>query len=47
MSFALIYLYKYKVNDIVFVLNFFYLYFFYTAFEIYSLLSNLRVQNKK
>ena len=47
MTIALIYLHKYKVNDIVFVLNYFYLYFLYTAFEIYSLLSNLRVQNKK
>ncbi|MFD1258733.1 hypothetical protein ACFQ3S_18140 [Mucilaginibacter terrae] len=47
MSLALIYLHKYTVNDVVFVLNYFYLYFSYTAFEIYSLLSNLRVQNKK
>jgi hypothetical protein len=47
MTVALIYLHKYKVNDVVFVLNYFYLYFLYTAFEIYSLLSNLRVQNKK
>jgi uncharacterized membrane protein YozB (DUF420 family) len=47
MFLALVYLHKYKVNDIVFVLNYFYLYFLYTAFEIYSLLSNLRVQNKK
>ena len=47
MTLALIYLRKYHVNDVVFVLNYFYLYFLYTAFEIYSLLSNLRVQNKK
>jgi hypothetical protein len=47
MTLALIYLHKYTVNDVVFVLNYFYLYFSYTAFEIYSLLSNLRVQNKK
>lgn len=47
MFLALIYLSKYKVDDVVFVLNFFYLYFFYTAFEVYSLLTNLRVQNKK
>jgi hypothetical protein len=47
MFLALVYLRKYTVNDIVFVLNYFYLYFLYTAFEIYSLLSNLRVQNKK
>ena len=47
MTIALIYLHKYHVNDVVFVLNYFYLYFLYTAFEIYSLLSNLRVQNKK
>jgi hypothetical protein len=46
MTLALIYLRKYTVNDVVFVLNYFYLYFSYTAFEIYSLLSNLRVQNK-
>ena len=47
MTLALIYLHKYRVNDVVFVLNYFYLYFLYTAFEIYSLLSNLRVPNKK
>jgi hypothetical protein len=47
MFFALIYSYKFKVDDIVFVLDFFYLYFLYTAFEVYSLLTNLRVQNKK
>ena len=47
MTIALVYMHKYKVNDIVFVLNYFYVYLFYTAFEIYSLLSNLRVQNKK
>lgn len=47
MTIALIYMRKHKVNDVVFVLNYFYLYFLYTAFEIYSLLSNLRVQNKK
>jgi len=47
MTIALVYTRKYKVNDVVFVLNYFYLYLFYTAFEIYSLLSNLRVQNKK
>jgi uncharacterized membrane protein YozB (DUF420 family) len=47
MTLALIYLRKHTVNDVVFVLNYFYLYFLYTAFEIYSLLSNLRVPNKK
>jgi hypothetical protein len=47
MTVALLYLRKNRVNDVVFVLNYFYLYLFYTAFEIYSLLSNLRDQNKK
>ena len=47
MTLALVYLRKHTVNDVVFVLNYFYLYFLYTAFEIYSLLSNLRVPNKK
>lgn len=47
MTIALIYLHKYQVNDVAFILNYFYLYFLYTAFEIYSLLSNLRVQKKK
>ncbi len=47
MTIALIYTHRYKVNDIVFVLDYFYLYFLYTVFEIYVLLTNLRVQNKK
>lgn len=46
MVFVLVYLLKFKVNDIQFVLNFFSLYFLYTAFEVYCLLRNLRHQNK-
>jgi hypothetical protein len=46
MVFVLVYLLKFRVNDIQFVLNFFSLYFLYTAFELYCLLRNLRHQNK-
>ncbi|HEY1024775.1 MAG TPA: hypothetical protein VGE26_06385 [Sphingobacteriaceae bacterium] len=46
MVFVLVYLLKFKVNDIQFVLNFFSLYFLFTAFEVYCLLRNLRHQNK-
>lgn len=44
LFFALIYISKYKGNDIHFVACFFYLYFLNTVFEIYSLLCNLRHQ---
>lgn len=46
MVFVLVYLLKFRVNDIQFVVNFFSLYFLYTAFEVYCLLRNLRHQNK-
>jgi hypothetical protein len=41
------YIYLVRERQIQFVLNFFVLYFLYTAFEIYSLLSNLRPHSKK
>lgn len=47
MVFALIYVQKMPVKPITFMACFFYLYLLNTAFEIYTLLSNLRVQNKK
>ena len=46
MVFVLVYLLKFKVNDIQFVVNFFSLYLLYTGFEVYCLLRNLRHQNK-
>ena len=46
MSFALVYLLKFKVNSVHFGLEFFSIYFFFTAFEVYALLCNLRHQNK-
>lgn len=49
--FSLIYLflivYFYPKDTWVIVINFFLLYFLYTSFEIYSLLANLRAENKK
>jgi hypothetical protein len=42
-----IYVLLVKERQIQFVLNFFVLYFLYTAFEIYSLLTNLRPHSKK
>ena len=47
LVFALVFLLKNKVNKYVFVADFFYIYFLNTAFEIYSLLRNLRNQNLK
>jgi len=47
MAFAIAYLLKYTANATIFVSSFFYLYFSFTVFEVYSLLTNLRVQNKK
>ncbi len=46
MILALFYLHFNEVNPVVFLTNFFILYFVYTTFEIYSLLSNLRAQKK-
>ncbi len=44
MVFAFIYVYTHKVDKVQFISNFFILYFIYTAFEIYSLMYNLRAQ---
>lgn len=46
MVLVLVYLQKFKVNDLVFAGNFISLYFLFTAFEVYALLCNLRHQNK-
>ena len=48
-SFAmvLIYLQKTKVDSLLFIINFFSIYFLFTVFEIYCLLRNLRHQIKK
>ncbi len=47
MIFALIYVRYMPINASRFIICFFYLYFLNTAFEIYTLISNLRIQNKK
>lgn len=47
MAFVLIYSLNHKEKGMVFVLNFFSLYLLFTVFEIYTLLRNLRHQNKK
>jgi preprotein translocase subunit SecG len=47
MTVALIYSRTTHINAVTFILNFFYLYFLNTAFEVYSLLSNLRHQIRK
>ena len=47
MVFVLIYLLKVKVNGILFIGNFFSIYFLFTVFEIYCLLRSLRIQIKK
>lgn len=47
MAFVLVYLLKVKVNSILFIGNFFSIYFLFTVFEIYCLLRNLRHQIKK
>ncbi|SDL33697.1 hypothetical protein SAMN04487898_117105 [Pedobacter sp. ok626] len=46
MAFVLIYSMNSKEKGMVFVLNFFSLYLLFSFFEIYSLLRNLRHQNK-
>jgi hypothetical protein len=46
MAFVLIYSLNHKGKDLGFVFNFFSLYLLFTFFEIYSLLRNLRHQNK-
>lgn len=49
LSIGVIFVYVYLATEgeVQFVLNFFVLYFVYTAFEIYSLLTNLRPHSKK
>lgn len=47
LGFVLVYLNKTKVDPILFVVNFFSVYFLFTVFEIYCLLRNLRHQIKK
>ena len=47
MVIALVYISNFKVEPLKFLINFFYLYFFNTVFEIYCLLRNLRNQNTK
>ena len=47
MILAFIYLNNIAVDPTKFLLNFFYLYFFHTVFEIYSLLCSLRNQKLK
>jgi len=45
LVFALVLILKNKVNKPIFVADFFYIYFLNMAFEVYSLLRNLRNQN--
>jgi hypothetical protein len=47
LIFVLIFSRKYHPAKYVFVLDFIYIYFLNTAFEVYALLSNLRNQNLK
>ncbi|GGH20842.1 hypothetical protein [Mucilaginibacter phyllosphaerae] len=47
MAFALLFVLKLHIDNGVFLLNFSYLYFLNTGFEVYVLLRNLRNQNRK
>jgi len=47
MVIAFVYINANPVDPIKFIINFFYLYFFHTVFEIYCLLCNLRNQKFK
>ena len=47
MAFVLVYVLSTHVNSLLFVLNFFSLYFLFSGFEIYALLCNLRHLIKK
>ena len=47
LALVLIYLQKTKVDPLIFIINFFSIYFLFTVFEIYCLLRNLRHQIKK
>jgi hypothetical protein len=45
LIFMVIFLKKYPVDKLIFMGDFFYIYFLNTAFEVYGLLRNLRNQN--
>ena len=47
LIFMVIFLRKNHVDKLIFVADFFYIYFLNTAFEVYGLLRNLRNQNLK
>lgn len=47
MTLAIFYLQIYTVKPVLFIANFFLVYLWFTAFEIYTLLLNLRHLNKK
>lgn len=47
LGIVFVYVYLFKERELQFVLNFFVLYFMYTGFEIYSILTNLRPHLKK
>ncbi len=47
MGFALYFITSFRVKSTPFLTGFFYIYLFYTVFEVYILISNLRLQNKK
>ncbi len=47
MAFVLVYVLNTAVSSLLFVLNFFSLYFLFSGFEIYALLCNLRHSIKK
>jgi hypothetical protein len=47
LSPLLIYLFFMPSKDIYFIISYLFLYFFYTAFEIYFLVANLRPDSKK
>jgi hypothetical protein len=47
LCFILFYIVKIRVDAVLFIANFFSIYLFFTVFEIYCLLCNLRHQIKK
>lgn len=47
MALVVVYLQIYSVKPVLFIVNFFLVYLLFTAFEIYTLLLNLRHPNKK
>ncbi|MXV49360.1 hypothetical protein GS399_00130 [Pedobacter sp. HMF7647] len=46
LALVVVYLLKFKVNGLLFAADFFSVYLLFTAFEVYTLLRNLRHQNK-